>query len=174
MTFPLHMAWHMLLVAVLAPLAAAALRAGRFDPVRARPRAFSPLVACLVEFVVVWGWHAPALHDAARREALWFAAEQASFTAAALYLWMAILGGDPGERLARAGSGVIALVFTFAHMTMLGVVIALAPRELYAHAAGPHVGQQLGGAMMILAGTVAYPVAALWLSRSLVVGGGRP
>ena len=56
-------------------------------------------------------------------------AEQLSFAAAALFLWIAILGGDARERAARAGTGVIALVLTFAHMTMLGVLIALAPRD---------------------------------------------
>ena len=173
MTFTHHMAWHMLLVAVVAPFAAALLRGTRFDPARAAPAAFSPLVACLAEFVVVWGWHAPPLHDAARHHAAWFAAEQLSFAAAAGFLWISILGGDPRAAAGRAATGLVALVLTFAHMTMLGVLIALAPRELYPHAAVSHADQQFGGAMMILAGTVAYPLAAVWLSRTLVADGGR-
>lgn len=168
MTFTEHMAWHMWLVVFAAPIGAAMIRATRLDPVQAAPALFSPLIACLIEFVVVWGWHLPALHTAARDDAAWFAAEQISFAAAALFLWTAILGGDARERAARAGAGVIALVLTFAHMTMLGVLIALAPRELYGHHAGALADQQQGGAVMVLAAALAYPAAALWLSRSLL------
>ena len=42
--------------------------------------------AALVEFAVLWGWHAPALHEAAWRSAPVFAVEQASFLAAGLML----------------------------------------------------------------------------------------
>lgn len=164
--FTAHMAWHMTLVAIVAPALALAVRGTRLDPVRRWPTLFSALVACLVEFAVVWSWHLPSLHVAARHDAAAFAAEQGSFAIAAVYLWISILGGDPRERDARAGAGVIALVLTFAHMTMLGVLIALAPRDLYGHDSGD---QPLGGAIMILAGTIAYPVAALWLSRSLLM-----
>jgi putative membrane protein len=161
MTFTLHMAWHMLLVTVAAPMAAAAIAGTQRDPVRAAPAAFSPVAACLLEFLIVWGWHLPALHVAARHQGIWFAAEQLSFAGAALFLWLSIIGGDPRERRARAGSGVIALVLTFAHMTMLGVLIALAPRELYGH--GDLADQQLGGAVMVIAATVVFPAAAVWL-----------
>jgi putative membrane protein len=174
MSFTQHMAWHMTLVAVAAPIAAARLSGTRLDPVRRAPTLFSPLVACLLEFIVVWTWHTPAMHAAARHDAAWFAAEQISFAGAALFLWMAILGGPAVERSERAGAGVIALALTFAHMTMLGVLIALTPRELYGHAL--LADQQMGGAVMIAAGAVAYPAAAIWLSRSALVGaaGGRP
>jgi putative membrane protein len=185
-TFTHHMAWHMFLVAVAAPIVATMIRGTpwapkpwrrrRLDPVRTAPALYLPLIACLIEFAVVWGWHLPAPHAAARHHGLWFAAEQLSFAAAALFLWTAILGGDERERSARAGTGVIALVLTFAHMTMLGVLIAMAPRELYGHTAGGLVDQQQGGAVMVLAGALIYPAAAVWLSRSLVApraaGGG--
>lgn len=173
MTFTQHMAWHMLLLAVIAPTAALALRGTRLDPVRGAAAVFSPIVACLIEFVVVWGWHAPPLHDAARHHAGWFAAEQASFAASALFLWISILGGDARARAGRSAEGVIALVLTFAHMTMLGVLIALAPRPLYAHAAATLHDQQLGGAVMVLGATVAFPLFAVRLSRLLVADGSR-
>jgi len=176
-SFTQHMAWHMFLVAVAAPIVAAMIRGTRLDPMRAAPALLSPILACLIEFVVVWGWHLPAPHAAARHHAAWFAAEQLSFAAAAMFLWIAILGGDARERAARAGTGVIALVLTFAHMTMLGVLLALAPRELYGHGAGALADQQQGGAVMVLAGALAYPAAAMWLSRSLLApraaSGGR-
>jgi putative membrane protein len=177
MTFTLHMAWHMALVVGIAPLVAWNVRNTPLDPVRTTPSLFAPLIACLVEFLVVWGWHTPALHDAARHNVAMFAAEQASFGVAAMWLWLSILGGGDFERRARAATGVIALVLTFAHMTMLGALIALAPRVLYAHHAITLADQQLGGAVMLAAATVAYPVASLLIVRRLVVpepSGSRP
>jgi putative membrane protein len=54
-------------------------------------------------------------------------------------------------------------------MTMLGVVLALTPRDLYSHGPDAIADQQLGGAVMIAAGTIAYLGAAIWLSRSLLM-----
>jgi putative membrane protein len=172
MTFTLHMAWHMMLVTVAAPIAAAAIAGTRRDPVRAAPAIFSPLVACLIEFVIVWGWHTPALHAAARHQDMWFAAEQLSFAAAALFLWLSIIGGEPRERRTRAGSGVIALVLTFAHMIMLGVLIALAPRDLYGH--GALADQQIGGAVMVIGATIVFPAAAVWLLYPAIAARAAP
>jgi putative membrane protein len=166
MTFTLHMAWHMMLVTVAAPIVTRTIAGTPRDPVRAAPAVFSPFVACLIEFVVVWGWHTPALHIAARHQATWFAAEQLSFMGAALFLWLSIAGGNPRDRRERAGSGVIALVLTFAHMVMLGVLIALAPRDLYDH--GSLADQQIGGAVMVIAATMMFPAAAVWLLHSMI------
>jgi putative membrane protein len=168
MSFTIHMAWHMALVALIAPLLALAIRTAPFS----RRAAFlSPLIACLIEFIVVWGWHLPMLHDVARRDATMFAAEQGSFFVAAMLFWLSILGGSAYERRDRAAVGVVALVLTFAHMTMLGALIALAPRVLYHHHATTIADQQFGGAVMILAGAVAYPLAALWIVGSIVLPG---
>lgn len=175
--FTFHMAAHMLLVALIAPLIAALIARSRFNPVLGRPHWFSPIAASLIEFVVIWAWHAPALHTAARHDSGMWALEQVSFLGAATYLWLAILGGDRASSAMRAGAGIIALVLTFAHMTMLGALLALTPRDLYGHGAGSLADQQLGGAVMIAAGTVAYLGGALWLSRSLLIArpyGGRP
>lgn len=166
--FTRHMLAHMTLVAVVAPLFAAAITRSRFDPVQRRPRWFSPIAASLIEFVVIWAWHAPALHIAARHDGGVWAIEQATFLGASTYLWLAILGGDRASRAMRAATGVIALVLTFAHMTMLGAVLALTPRDLYTHGPEALADQQLGGAIMIATGTIAYLGAALWLSGSLL------
>jgi putative membrane protein len=177
MTFTLHMVWHMTLVAAIAPVVAWQIRSTPLNPVRNAPALFSPLVACLVEFLVVWGWHTPALHDAARQNVMMFAAEQASFSIAAMWLWLSILGGGGVEGRGRAATGVIALVLTFAHMTMLGALIALAPRVLYGHHAMTLADQQFGGAVMLIASAIAYPLASLLIVRSLVVAessGSRP
>lgn len=174
--FTRHMVAHMALVGLVAPLLALLVARSRFNPVERRPRWFSPIAASLIEFVVIWTWHAPVLHLAARHHLAMFALEQAAFLAASTFLWLAIVGGDRASSAMRAGAGIVALVLTFAHMTMLGAVLALTPRDLYGHGAGAVADQQLGGAVMIATGTVAYLGAALWLSRSLLIArphGGR-
>jgi putative membrane protein len=168
MRFTTHMAWHMALVTLVAPLLVLAIRGGRFTGSAA---SVPPLIACLIEFIVVWGWHLPVLQNAARENVAMFAAEQASFFIAAILLWLSILGGSASDRRDRAAVGVVALVLTFAHMTMLGALIALAPRVLYGHHTMTIADQQLGGALMIVAGAVVYPLAALWIVGSLVLPG---
>lgn len=166
--FTAHMAVHMLLVTLVAPAAALAIANSRFDPVRLAPAWFPPLGAAMIEFAAVWAWHAPALHVAARHDPAMLVAERATFFAAALYLWLSILGGGREVRRGRAAAGVIALALTFAHMTMLGALIALTPRDLYGHGAGGLIDLQRGGTLMIAAGTAAYLGAALWLSRAML------
>src|SRR3546814_16032309 len=94
------------------------------------------MAAMLAELVVVWGWHLPLLHHAARSSTAALAAEQASFLAVGLALWLSVLGGRAAQRHARLAGGVVALLLTSMHMTRLGALITLAPRRIYHHAMG--------------------------------------
>jgi putative membrane protein len=168
-----HMTMHMIVVAVAAPLLAFGLAGGRWDPVRKWPALFPPLPISLVEFAVVWAWHAPALHHAARHSAVGVIAEQTLFLLSGLLVWLAAFGGDPATRANRTGAGVAALLLTAMHMTLLGALIALSPRPLYAHASGLAAltaleDQQLGGAIMLVTGGVAYLAGGLWLMVELL------
>ena len=162
MTFPLHMTLHMAVVALAAPLLALALAGGRFDPVPRAPRLFAPIPASLVELVVVWGWHAPSLHHAARHDLGALAVEQAMFFASGFLVWMSSFGG---HGRARTGAGVLALLLTSMHMTLLGALLALAPRALY-H--GTLEAQHTGGAIMLVAGGLAYLLGGLALTVRLL------
>lgn len=171
-SFTAHMALHMLIVAVAAPLLATGLAGGRFDPVRRVPAFFSPLPASGAEFLTVWAWHAPALHHAARVSAGIFAVEQVMFLLSGLWLWLAVLGGPSRRRAHIALPGLAALALTLAHMTLLGVLLSLSPRPLYAHgrnlAATALHDQQRGGAVMLVATGAACVAGALVLGRRLV------
>jgi putative membrane protein len=123
---------HMSVVAVAAPLLAFGVAGGPWDR-RLEVHFFSPLLASLVELAVLWIWHTPALHRAARQNSTAFAAEQASFLVSGLFLWIAVLGGAPPDCANRNGAGIVALLLTAMHMTLLGALIALSPRRLYAH-----------------------------------------
>lgn len=173
-SFAAHMTMHMMVVAVAAPLVALGLAGTAADPVRVMPRLFAPIPASMIELVIVWSWHAPALHHAARHATHMLLLEQASFLTAGLLLWLAVLGGNREDQRVRGGAGVVALLFTSMHMTLLGALFALANRPLFAHAptgpAGlpPLVDQQLGGTIMLLVGGASYLAGGLWLTASLL------
>ncbi|WP_205627028.1 cytochrome c oxidase assembly protein [Sandaracinus amylolyticus] len=172
--FLAHMTMHMGVVAVAAPLLALGVAGTRFDPVRRAPRWLAPIPASFGELVVVWGWHAPALHQVARETALGFALEQGSFLATGVWLWASALCGDEHRAASRRAVGVVALLLTSMHMTLLGALIALAPRPLYAHACHrassltPLEDQQIGGAIMLAVGAASYLAGGVALSARLV------
>ena len=203
-SFAAHMAMHMSVVAVVAPLVAFGIAGSRLDPVRrlssqaippavtlpgvlpsvalssaARstmllPTVLSPLAASVVEFLVVWAWHAPALHHAARHSTGLLVVEQASFLVVGLLVWLAAFGGRVDQRRERAAAGIGGLLLTSMHMTLLGVLLALATRPLYPHAGQVAFGltplqdQHLGGVLMLTFGGVAYMAGALLLLAGLL------
>lgn len=169
-----HMVMHIAVIAVAAPLIGVGLAGSTADPARRWPSLFAPLPASALEFVVVWAWHAPALHHAARQLPGALVAEQVSFLACGLLLWLSAFGGADGLRASRAGAGIAGLLVTSMHMTLLGTLLALAGRPLYAHAgAGPGgltplEDQQLGGVIMLLGGGAAYLIGGLCLLAGLL------
>ena len=172
-SFAVHMTVHMTVVAIAAPLIAAALAGSAADPSRRVPWLFLAIPASLVELIVVWTWHAPVLHHAARHSAPLFIVEQGSFLVAGLMLWLSVLGHSVASRRDSAGTGIVALLLTFAHMTLLGALLALTPRPLY-HASGdpgmmtPLADQQLGGTIMLVVSALSYIGGGLWLGRRLL------
>jgi putative membrane protein len=173
-SFAAHMAMHMTVVAVGAPILALSLAGSAFDPVRVRPVLLAPIPMSIVEFAVAWVWHAPAFHNAARHHAVVLVMEQASFLAAGLLLWLAVFGGDDVQRRFRRGPGIVALLFTSMHMTLLGALFALASRPLFVHApdalsvSSQLADQHLGGAIMLLVGGAAYLLGGLWLTTGVL------
>ncbi|MGB3247442.1 MAG: cytochrome c oxidase assembly protein [Sulfitobacter sp.] len=152
--FPHHMLRHMGLVAVVAPLLVLGF------PQATLIFAVSPLVGAVAEFVMVWGWHLPALHGYADRAVPGLVLEQAGFLGAGLLVWAGAL------RAAQPLAGAGGLLLTSMHMTLLGALIILAPRDLYAAICGraPDLtAQQLGGLLMLGIGTPIYLVAGLAL-----------
>jgi putative membrane protein len=176
--FTLHMVRHLLLVAVAAPLLALGLcRHPALLEGRVPAWLLLPLPLSLLELLIIWGWHAPLPHAAARSSVLWFAAEQASFFLVGLLLWLSIV--LPGR--ARRANGILALLLTSMHMTLLGALFTLAPRVLHAHAptalcvtpATALADQQTGGMLMLLIGGTVYLAGALYILNDMLQGRGR-
>ena len=171
--FSAHMTMHMLVVAVAAPLLSLGMAGSSFDPVPKFPAIFAPIPLSVLELIAVWGWHTPALHHAARHSLGGLIAEQATFLVCGLLLWLSAFGGKRREDPNRAAAGIGGLLLTSMHMTLLGALLALAPRPLYHHveaSAGltPLQDQHLGGAIMLLIGGVSYLAGGIALAAALL------
>ena len=171
-SFASHMAMHMGVVAVAAPLLALAIAGSRLDPLRRQYWLPAPIAASMIELVVVWGWHAPILHQAARQNVGALVLEQGSFLLAGLLLWTSAFGGRAEQRRTAAAAGVAALLFTSMHMTLLGALFALANRPLFSHVDTTGIAvladQHLGGAIMLTVGGASYLIGGLWLCARML------
>lgn len=153
-SFAAHMTMHMGVVAVAAPLFAMAIG-------RRAPAWLAPVPLSVVELAIVWAWHAPALHHAARHTPAVMAVEQAMFLAAGVVVWW--------SSLQSRAQGIVALLLTSMHMTLLGALLALTPRSLFGHqGAGALDDQHLGGAIMLLIGGASYLAGGLFLTMQLL------
>jgi putative membrane protein len=164
-SFAAHMALHMAVVGVGVPMVAFGLAPMLSGTRLMQSQLVLPVVVSLADLVVVWGWHAPVLHAAARSNPGVLAVEQAMFATVALLVWLVALGSAEGRRSEAALAGALALFFTSMHMTLLGALIGLATRPIYDHAHGPDpvADQQIGGAIMLVIGGVIYLAGGLWL-----------
>ncbi|UIJ71017.1 cytochrome c oxidase assembly protein [Aurantimonas sp. HBX-1] len=173
-SFSAHMILHLGIVTVASPVLAIGLqRAPGFS--RLRFGAMAALGATGFDMFVVWAWHAPALHAAAARSAPVFVLQQASFLLAGLMVWaVAVFGRSRAE----VGMGALTMFMTFMHMTMLGMVLALAPALVYA----PDIcvgafgferieDQRLGGTLMAALGGLPYMAAGIVLMRQFLAEG---
>lgn len=180
-SFAAHMTVHMGVVALAAPLLAIGISGTRWDPT-SRHRWISPIPASLLELVVVWSWHAPAMRALAENSVAATVLEQAAFLLVGLVLWLSCLGHGASDGPARGAAGVLGLLFTSIHMTLLGVLLALAPRPLF----GPddvicfgvvlpaQGDQQIGGVIMLMIGAAAYLAGGLALAGRLLAASPRP
>jgi putative membrane protein len=135
-----------------------------------------PVTATILQAVVMWAWHAPALFDRAITSQGWHIAQHASFIAASLLFWVAMLSPRRGGYLLSAAC----LFVTSLVEGALGALMALAESPWYpAYAAmgmsgiglDPTTDQQLAGLLMWVPGGLVHGAAAIallyrWLSPS--------
>jgi putative membrane protein len=197
--FSAHMLQHELLMVVAAPLMVlgrplaawawalpAAWRPGAGGLFKARGwlgfwRAVShPLSAWCLHAIALWGWHLPALFDAALGRPAVHTLQHLTFFGTALLFWWSTLAATP--RNAR-GAALASLFTTMAHTGALGALMTLSPLLWYtpyaattaAFGIDPLEDQQLGGLIMWVPSAIAYlaaglVVAARWLQLRGAVG----
>ncbi|MDQ6432734.1 cytochrome c oxidase assembly protein [Mesorhizobium sp. LHD-90] len=182
-SFAAHMLAHMGVVTIAAPLIAFGLRDafGSGKVARASRYLALPVVASLVEFIVVWGWHAPAPRAWVERSFAATALEQGSFLAAGLFLWLSCLAIGTREDMAHRAAGAFGLLLTTVHMTLLGALLGLSPRPLYGPGDVVCFGttltaaqdQQLGAVIMLLVGAAVYLAGGVALMAGVLAGRSR-
>jgi len=183
-----HMAQHLLLMVVAAPLlvwarptaalvaglpaggreAARDVRSGLRGPTA---RAVTnPVVVCIIGALALWAWHMPALYEAALAHGPVHVLEHASFLGAAALFWGVVFASGTRRGVPRP----VAIVLVFAsgiQGSALGAVLLFASTPLYAvHAEGarvwdlsPLADQQLAGALMWSPPALLYIVVMGWL-----------
>ncbi|MEX2542191.1 MAG: cytochrome c oxidase subunit II [Trueperaceae bacterium] len=194
--FSAHMAQHLLLVLVAAPLLVAGvplLALLWLPPIRLRRRlvagwrgchplrlgwhALSRPVVALASFVaLLWGWHLPAAYQSALASTTVHALEHGSLLAAASLFWWSLLQPLGRRRLSPFGAPLL-LFIAAVQGGVLGAMITLSPTAWYPHyqrvaeAAGFSAlrDQQLAGLLMwVPPGTLYLAMACLLLYRGLV------
>ena len=190
--FTFHMIEHEIVVAVAAPLIVAARPVGVLVwglPRRFRREAMKIMrsgpvektweivtagfVATALHGLAIWVWHVPAFFDATVTNILLHRLQHLSFFVTAIFFWWAVTW--------KVGRGAAAwhLFATMMHTSILGALIALAPRVAYVMQTryAPEWGltpledQQLAGVVMWVPGGIVYAAAALaivamWISQS--------
>jgi putative membrane protein len=190
--FTFHMIEHEIVMAVSAPLLVISRPIGPFlwslpRRIRIEVGRFlrRPLVtvgwqrlssggnATLLHGVAIWAWHAPLLFDAAVVNVAMHRLQHLSFLLTALLFWWSVL------RSSESGVAAWHLFVTMLHTSVLGALMALAPRLLYTAQTAtaldwgltPLEDQQLAGLIMwVPAGTIyagaALALTAIWIRHS--------
>jgi putative membrane protein len=142
------------------------------------------VIASAAQLILLWGWHLPNAVAVATTSPIAGMAMHASLFLAALLFWQSVV--DAADEHAWQALG--ALLITGKLFCLLGVLIAFAPRLLYADLMGlptvplaGHVAlsdQHLAGLLMIVACPLTYVlagivIAARWLSRIEAEAGWR-
>lgn len=129
--------------------------------------------ATLLHGIAIWAWHAPVLFDAAVTDVAIHRLQHLSFFLSALLFWWSVF------RRSEVGSAAWHVFITMLHTSVLGALMALAPRVLYSvqtASAGawrltPLEDQQLAGIIMwVPAGTIyagaALALIAIWIRQA--------
>ncbi len=183
--FSAHMLQHLLLILAVPPLLLLGIPAPLAD--RALSRRWlrlaeqilgNPFLAWLLGVGVVWLWHLPAMFDATLESESIHILEHISFLVTGVIFWWPIYAPLAKRRLSLAGTLAYLLPAGMAS-TLLGIILALAPRVIYApylDPAGtqatlalirdgwglsPIVDQQIAGLLMWVPGSLVYMGVAL-------------
>jgi cytochrome c oxidase assembly factor CtaG len=177
--FSAHMAQHVLLGDIAPALVLLGLSRVIMRPATRRllrlERAVGPLAhpvtALATWLLLIYGWHVPALYQAALRDPLVHALEHASFFTAGIVVWWPLVGPVPMRRrlhglwtfayigTAKLGLGALGLYFTWSS-TVAYPLYAEAPRLWGLSAIDD---QNAGGAIMMFEQSIVLAIALVAL-----------
>jgi len=128
--------------------------------------------AALLFAATLWFWHAPAPYAATFSSVTVYWCMHVTAVGSAVWLWSALLGDSRSNALMPVLAGLVSSV----QMGLLGALITLTPRTLYApHALTsaawgltPAQDQQLGGSIMWVPGCVVFVVVAMVALRRVL------
>ena len=137
-----------------------------------------PVTATIVQAVVMWVWHAPALFNRALESTGWHIFQHGCFFISSLLFWWAML--HPRERGSGYGVSAACLFITSLVGGALGALMSFSSSPWYADYAAmgmtgigldPVADQQLAGLVMWIPGGLVHALAALamfykWLKAS--------
>jgi putative membrane protein len=163
-----HMAIHIAMMSIAAPLGAAAL-AAKLPGFFRHPA--SLWIATAAQLVLFWGWHIPSVQQAALASHALQAAMHATLLVSSFWFWCSVVCLPAADRW----QGIAALLLTGKLACLLSALLIFAPRLLYG-AAGHLAGhgamhlddQQLAGLLMISACPLSYLVAALVIAIQMI------
>ncbi|WP_131782802.1 cytochrome c oxidase assembly protein [Legionella gresilensis] len=162
-----HMAQHMLMMVVIAPIYAFAQPLPQLVAATSRIILLGlspilkivryPIWTAALHGLVIWFWHAPKPYLLALNNPWWHIIEHLCFLITAGLFWWSILYTSQ-QTTPRA---LLALLFTLMHTGFLGALLTFAQNSIY----GPIrslQSQQLAGLIMWVIGGIPYLVATIW------------
>ncbi len=187
-SFTIHMAYHMILIGILAPSLLAAdfflwwlppgalERWALYRTLRRGLYAISyPVTAFILSTAVLWFWHIPIPYDVTLTDMPVHILEHVTLLIAFLAYWAPLV---PGSRLhlpvIRTNEGKALYLLAGAMQGMiLGVIITFQDQIIYLYPSTAHLpgvtllgDQEMGGAAMWFLGAIIYAVAAILSFRS--------
>lgn len=166
-----HMLMHIVAMGIIAPgIAFASTRHGRLQASQSMLG-----LATLLQIALLWAWHAPGIFAKTVNDPALFAAMHVSLLLVAIWFWVQVLAAAR----CRSWAPMAALLTTGKLFCLLGLLLAFAPRTLYAQAGlvetclgtfeiSSLADQQIAGLLMLTACPIIYVAAATGISARLL------
>ncbi|MDA9522078.1 hypothetical protein XI06_17725 [Bradyrhizobium sp. CCBAU 11434] len=190
--FSVHMAQHLMLVLVAAPMIAVSnahlvyLRlfplggrrwigrsVARLPGIKAAGSRTGAWVACAAFVASLWFWHAPATYDWAIANEWAHASEHFVLLATGTAFWRVVV--TSAERRLSPGMMILMVSLVGIQGSFLAALITFAPRQLYAaYAANSIDDQALGGVLMCIPASFLYLGSTIWALSRMLTGDKLP
>lgn len=172
-----HMVQHTMLFDEASLLLAIGLTGPVLSPVLTKPGIkrlqilMHPVIAVGIWLVVMYGWHVPALYQAAEESQVIHLAEHACFIAAGVLMWLALIGPFPKPEWFGNGARVIyAGTIHFSSMALANILMwsgaILYPFYVAsdrAHGMAPLDDQSIAGAVLMIQGGLLMLCVFFWV-----------